>query len=412
MEEKDEEKIISKYSYNFIIEHRKNKYIENIELIFENYSNEKIIITLYQFIDESISIFSNTFSVDYLITQSTLMNCLYIMSKNPNKFIEKILNLIKSQFNLDKKNNSNDLIHNGKQLSFRIKNDNDNNNININNINNNNDNINLIIYITLINLQKEKIIFNLHQKNYFSYSNNNIPISLIELMEQNNNLIQDLSSMEKEFRQLTQEKNKIKAVIKKCNNYFGQSIQMKMDLMDQGIDTDIFKSKQDFIFLQNNIEKRLNKKTLEIKQIFKASSNGDNLNTLHNSCLYVSNILVIILTDKKKTFGGFTQTGFEINRYKYDPLAFLFSLDNEEIYPILAKYEKMATNCYEENFPLIFGSDIYLRDYFLSKENSIAQEGFYDYSQSKIKKDYILNDEKFFSVAELEIYQFIFPKNI
>ena len=56
--------------------------------------------------------------------------------------------------------------------------------------------------------------------------------------------------------------------------------------------------------------------------------------------------------------------------------------------------------------------DIYLRDYFFSKENSIAQEGFYDYSQSKIKKDYKLNGEKFFSVAELEIYQFIFSNNI
>ena len=406
MEEKDELKIISKFSYNFIIEHLKDKYTENIELILENYSNEKIIITLYQFKDESITIFSNIFSVDYLIAQSTLMKCLFLMSKNPNKFIEKILSLIKSQFNLDKINNSNDLIYNGKQISFRIKSHNNKKN------NNNNDNINLIIYITLINLQKEKLIFNLKQKNYFSFANDNLPISLIELMEQNNNIIQDLSSIEKEYRQLSQEKKEIKEVIKKCNNYFGQSIQMKMDLMDQGIDTDIFKSKQDFIFLRKNIEKRLNKNIIEIKQIFKASSNGDNLNTLHNNSLYTPNILVIILTDKKKIFGGFTQTGFEINRYKYDPLAFLFSLDNEEIYPILSKYEKMAVNCYEENFPIIFGSDIYLRDYFFSKENSIAQEGFYDYSQSKIKKDYKLNGEKFFSVAELEIYQFIFSNNI
>ena len=48
------EKIISKYVYNFIIEHKKNKFIDNIELILENHSKEKTTITLHQFNNESI----------------------------------------------------------------------------------------------------------------------------------------------------------------------------------------------------------------------------------------------------------------------------------------------------------------------------------------------------------------------
>ena len=68
----------------------------------------------------------------------------------------------------------------------------------------------------------------------------------------------------------------------------------------------------------------------------------------------------------------------------------------------------MAINCYEDDYPMIFGSDIYLGEYFFSNDKNITQEGFYDYKNSKIKSDYKLNGKKFFCVDELEIYQFDF----
>ena len=106
MEKTEKKKIISKYIYNFVIEHNKNNYIESNELILENYSNESIIITLYQFNDDSISKFSNIFRVDYFTNQSTIIKCLLIISKNKDKSIEKILNIIKTQLNNDKNNNN------------------------------------------------------------------------------------------------------------------------------------------------------------------------------------------------------------------------------------------------------------------------------------------------------------------
>ena len=398
MEKNEKKKIISKYIYNFVIEHNKNNYIESIELMLENYSNESIIITLYQFNDDSISKYSNIFPVDYFTNQSTIIKCLLLISKNNDKCIEKILNIIKTQLNNDKNNNNKYLIYNEKKLSFKIK----------KSINNNNGSINFILYITLINLQKEKLILNLKKEKVYNSSNANIPNLISILLEQNNNMIQDISNIEKELKPYISAKNEIREILKKCDNYYGQSIKMKMDLMDEGIDTDIFKSKEDFNFIKDNIAKRLNKKIKEIKLIYKASSNGDNINSFNDNCLLVPNILILILTDEKKCFGGFTCSGFEINKYKYDPFAFLFSLDNKEIYPIIAKYEKMATNCYEDNFPVIFGSDIYLGDCFFSNENNIAQEGYYDYTKSKIKGDYKINGKKFFCVNELEVYKFDF----
>ena len=78
------------------------------------------------------------------------------MSKN-NNYIEEILNIIKTRLNNDIKNNSKNLIYNENNICFKIKSE------------DNITNINLIIYITLINLQKEKIKLNLIKKIFFLF---------------------------------------------------------------------------------------------------------------------------------------------------------------------------------------------------------------------------------------------------
>jgi len=130
--------------------------------------------------------------------------------------------------------------------------------------------------------------------------------------------------------------------------------------------------------------------------MYKESINVDNINAFQENFWFCPNILILILTDEKKRFWSFTQSVFELNKYKYDSIAFLFSFDNKEIYPIWSKYEKMVINCYENYYPMIFKSDNYLGEYFFSIEKNIIQEGFYDYKKSKIKGDYNLNGKKIF----------------
>ena len=58
-------------------------------------------------------------------------------------------------------------------------------------------------------------------------------------------------------------------------------------------------------------------------------------------------------------------------------------------------------------------NNVYNRKIFYLNEKwnyiiDLQEEGYYDYTKSKIKGDYKLNGKKYFSVAELEIYQFDF----
>ena len=408
--EYDKSKIISKLEYNFILEEiTKNDNDNSIpirnqyEIIIENYSNKALIIKLYEITNDlTIIKYSNILSLEYFINQSTYIKCLSLMSKKPYT-IKNIYKLIKDKLDDEKIKNNNNIIYKKKFTNFKIIKSNKKENQNKNN------NIYIHIYILLCNFKKEKIILELNKIKTYSNKKQNIPKIINELLEQNYNMIDDINNMESDLQYLSESKINFLTTLKKCDAYYGQSIKMKMDFMDKGIDSDIFKSKEDYDFIVNNISKRINKKIKEIKQIFKASSNGDNINAFHDSCLYIQNILVLILSDEKKCFGGFTQAEFDNNnRYKYDENAFLFSINNKEIYPILNRYKKMAINCYDDLYISVFGNDIYICDCFFSNNGNITQEGFYDYSNSKIKGDYKLTGKKYFSVSELEVYEINF----
>ena len=400
----DHDKIISKINYNFIIKYSFSKNDEDsnkskitqYELFIENHSNTNLVITVYEMTEDlTMTKYSNNLTLDYFINQSPYIKCMSLISNTPYS-IQNIFNLLKSKLEAEKRRNLYNYIYNKNQMNFRISKSTDKSG-----------NLYLKFNIIYCNLKKEQLIIELNKIQ--SYSNEIMPNTINELLEQNINMMTDIDNMEDDLKKLSKSKKESLTILKKCDAYYGQSIKMKMDFMDMGIDSDIFKSKDDYNFIIDNISKRVNRKIKEIKQIFKASSNGDNINAFHDCCTYVQNMFVLILTDEKKCFGGFTRAEWNNNnKYKSDETAFIFSINNREIYPILNEYKKMAINCYDDIYTSVFGNDIYICDCFFSNNGNITQEGFYDYSNSKIKGDYKLTGKKYFSVSELEVYEIIF----
>jgi hypothetical protein len=398
------DKIVSKINYNFIIKYSFSKNDEDsnkskitqYELFIENHSNTNLVITVYEMTEDlTMTKYSNNLTLDYFINQSPYIKCMSLISNTPYS-IQNIFNLLKSKLEAEKRRNLYNYIYNKNQMNFRISKSTDKSG-----------NLYLKFNIIYCNLKKEQLIIELNKIQ--SYSNENMPNTINELLEQNINMMTDIDNMEDDLKKLSKSKKESLTILKKCDAYYGQSIKMKMDFMDMGIDSDIFKSKDDYNFIIDNISKRVNRKIKEIKQIFKASSNGDNINAFHDCCTYVQNMFVLILTDEKKCFGGFTRAEWNNNnKYKSDDTAFIFSINNREIYPILNEYKKMAINCYDDIYTSVFGNDIYICDCFFSNNGNITQEGFYDYSNSKIKGDYKLTGKKYFSVSELEVYEIIF----
>ena len=395
--------IISKLnSINEDINTQKKFSLSKYDLTLQNKDNNEIEFILYEYrSNKAINKYEKVFSFDYFTSNSLFLKIVCLMSKNPRK-INTIFYYLNKIISFDFYQNNNMTIF-------------DEDKINIDIIHNYKDKSRIFLYlnIPLCNLSKEKIKFELNLK--FSLENNDIKFNYLikNLLDEENKYLKRINILEKELLKKIEEKNGYKTLIKKCDTYYGQSIILKMDFMDMGIDSDIFQTKDDLSFLILNVSKRVNRQVSNVNQIFKASCNGDNMRAFFDCCLNVANTLIIILTDEKKCFGGFTQAEWDNNNtYKSDKNAFLFSMNNKEIYPIKYKYYTMAINCCDEIYAPVFGSDIYIYDHFFSNDMNKAQEGFYDYDNSKIKGDFKLNGKECFSVAELEIYQIIFEGDI
>ena len=385
------------------------KYIE-YELILEKDLKDQILLTINENKKNEFIKYQIILNNDNTIKISPYFKLLYKI--NQLFYIDTFFSFLKSQ--LDKNTHI--------QLTNSIfnKNANDTNDfINIINIHNSkiyishlNDNkskIYLIFEICYCDLKKEEIKLGLDK---IEQINDEDSLKIIEFSLKNKyNYLERMYDLKKKLQKTQKYEQKYRLLLDKCNQYFGQNMKNKMAFLDMGIDTDILNDQKEYIFIIKNISKIFKKKVLNFNQIYKASCNGDNINAFHKYCKNIPNTLILIITDEKRRFGGFTQAEWDdMNRNKFDDKAFLFSLDNFEIYPILDKYKDKAINCREDFYAPIFGEDLYLFDGFFSSQLNKTNEKFYNYSKSKIDNEYKLNGQEYFTVTEMEVYQVIFSQ--
>ena len=374
------------------------------ELIIEKDEKDQIIITIIEKNNKEFNKYQIILTLKDLNYLSPYFKLLSII--NPILYIDSIFYFIRTQLN-------NDILKTNKHF-FTINNNDFINLINmkksnshISHLNESNETIFFIFYINYCNLKREEIKIKLDK---IESVEDEDYLKVIDILFRNKyNYIQRINTLKKKLRKTQKLAKKYEILLDKCNAYFGQNMTIKMEFLDMGIDTDILFSEKEYNFITKNISRKLKSNFSNLVQIYKASCNGDNINAFHLNCKNIPNTLILIITDEKRRFGGFTQAEWdESNKYKYDDKAFLFSLDNYEIYPILDQYKDKAINCREDFYAPIFGEDLFLFDGFFSSQLNKTKEKFYNYSKSKIEDEYKLSGQEYFTVTEMEVYQVIF----
>lgn len=374
------------------------------ELIIEKNEDDQLVLTISEKNINSIKKYKTVLVKEDLIKLSPYFKLLNFI--NPLFFIDLIYSFLKSildnnifirnenYFNL----NNNDFINIIKLNNSKIY---------ISHLNESDNNLFFIFDITYCNLQKEEITIELEK---IEQTENEDALKIIQFLIKNKyNYLERISFLKKKLRKAQKVTEKYEKLLDTCNMYFGQNMTLKMSFVDMGIDTDIFFSREEYNFVIKNISKTLKRKILKLNQIYKASCNGDNINAFHQNCKNIPNTLILIITDDKRKFGGFTQAEWDnSNKTKFDDKAFLFSLDNNEIYPILDEYKNKAINCREDFYAPIFGEDLFLFDGFFSSQLNKTKEKYYNYSDSIIKDNYKLSGQEYFTVTEMEVYEVIF----
>ena len=382
--------------------------IFNYKLSIDNFENKSLIITLYEInSDYNLIKYQNEFQYDILLSLSPYFR--FLNKLHPNSLIKSIFRYYKKLLD--------NLINKRSIIVININNN--NNYIKI--LRSDDQKIFLIMNIFYSNFKQEEIKFELKKIEQIKEDLNSIEILNI-LLNKKISYIKKIKDLKSKVNSYSKRIENYKNLLEKCNSYFGQNLSMKMDFMDMNIDTDILTSFEDLDFLKSSISKRLNKEIKNINQIYKASANGDNITAFLKCCKGISNILILISSDvsdenynedrkSKRRFGGFTKAKWDDSCvYKSDDKAFLFSLDNFEIYPILEEYKDKAIYCRNDFYAVIFGDDIYLFDEFFSSQLSKAKKHFYNYNDSQFNEDNLLlgQGKEYFTVSEVEAYEIIF----
>ena len=379
------------------------------DLILEKNEDDIIILTINEKNENIMTKYQTLLNIQNFINLSPYFKFLYTI--NSIYCIDNFYSFIKSKLDKSIINNNKLLVNNNIINIINLQ----NSKIKITHLNNDNKDTELnkiffIFDIVYINLKKETIKIELSKVDSI---NDKDLINIYQILLKNKfNYIQRMNYLEKKLPKIQQSFNKYDSLLKKCNSYFDRNMGLKMSFLDIGIDTDIFDTPEQYNFIVNTISNLFNKAENDIylEQIYKASCNGDNIDSFHSKCDNIKYTLILIISDDRKKFGGFTCAEWDnSNKYKYDDKAFLFSLDSNEIYPILNKYKNKAINCRNDFYAPIFGEDLFIFDGFFSSRLNKTEEKYFDYSKSNmIKEKYKLSGKKNFTITEMEVYKINF----
>ena len=221
-------------------------------------------------------------------------------------------------------------------------------------------------------------------------------------------LVKKVNQLEEENKSLKKDIKDIKEKFNLFEKYFADEIKYKKMIEEKGIDSEIIKQKEDLEFLTKrliNNDENLKQKKINYNLIYRATRDGDDLNSFHSRVDNKRSHLSIIETNKGLKFGVFIEqplkgTGY----YIIDNKSFVFSLNLKKIYN--AKYG--ANNINDSSGCLI---DLYKQPICIM-ENCLSNNKSYTCSKSSaddsytgFEKDYELNNnEQCFQVKEMETF--------
>ena len=141
--------------------------------------------------------------------------------------------------------------------------------------------------------------------------------------------------------------------------------------------------------------------------LYKATLHGDKSSEFHKRCDDHQMTLVLVETDKGIRFGGFTTKTWDGHCIKkIDNDAFVFSLDNNQIFDIIRN--EPAIGCYPKFGPVFFGCQIRIYNDFFKKGGTTCLRGLNyktnrDYELSKGERTYLVKDIEVYDIEGIDV---------
>ena len=221
-------------------------------------------------------------------------------------------------------------------------------------------------------------------------------------------LVKKVNQLEEENKSLKKDIKDIKEKFNLFEKYFADEIKYKKMIEELGIDSKIIKQKEDLEFLTKrliNNDENLKQKKINYNLIYRATRDGDSLNSFHSRVDNKRSHLSIIETNKGLKFGVFIEQPFkQIRKSINDNKSFVFSLNLKKIYN--AKYGANNINDISGYLINLYCQPICIEENCLSNNRSYTcSKSNADNSYTGFEKDYELNNnEQYFQVKEMETF--------
>ena len=224
-------------------------------------------------------------------------------------------------------------------------------------------------------------------------------------------LILKVNQLEEENKNLKKDINEMKEKLNRFEKYFAKEIEEKKIYEEIGIESKIFKNKDEIKFITNrlvNNDENLRKK-IKYNLIYRATRDGDTSTNFHNKVDNKNSLLSIIETNKGLKFGVFTEQPYKKTENSIkDNKVFIYSLNLKKIYN--SKEGVYTNNDLSDYLINLYYQPICICDNCLSNKSSYTcSKSYADYSFLGFEKDYELNNnEQYFQVKEMETFQITF----
>ena len=229
------------------------------------------------------------------------------------------------------------------------------------------------------------------------------------------NIIGKINNLEKASNEQKKEIEKIKTW-KNEYDYEIQEMQANKITLSK-IDSKIINKIEELEFLENRLKNNeiLKKKNIIFKLLYRATQDGNSVQTFHNKCDNILGTLTIVKTTKGMRFGGYTEQNWysnksnSIQRKDSKGVCFCFSLDLFKIYNFNDNNNYSIICLYNYGPYFCYGNTL-----FSIQNNNGLLVGYTSYKVGynafgKFDNDYeISNGQQNFSVIEMEVFQILF----
>ena len=264
------------------------------------------------------------------------------------------------------------------------------------------------------NIIKLNNFMNLFNEDGDNKYNGDIKISkyIKDINSKNNKILKRMENIITEIKEKKKQINKDNAAMGKnivtmdedADIMIFPKIRFPLNRVDKGVKLEsyIIGKIDDFNLINNKLTQIYNEEELKYDLIYRASERRDLAKTFKEKCKNIRGTLIVVKTDEKKIFGGFTTQLWDDSERNYDDdKAFCFSLNKKKIYEL--KPYCSAIGCDKGSGPR-FNYMFMIYNKFFLKGGKLFSENISHYNGQK--EDFELTDgEEQFLVEELEVFK-------